>query len=65
MQQQSRDIIKYLEHVESMKYYALDLDKKPLNQYYIDHKAVWSEIKTWNWTDETILEQSTKRHYGS
>ena len=42
MQQQNRDIIKYLEHVESMKYYALDLDKKPLDQYYIDHMAVWS-----------------------
>jgi hypothetical protein len=40
IQQQNKDLVKYLQYVEDMKHYALSLDKKPLHQYYIQHKAV-------------------------
>jgi hypothetical protein len=62
IQEQSKDLAKYLEHVESMKDYALNPDNTPLYKYYINHRAVWSDIKTWNWDDDKILEQSSDYH---
>jgi uncharacterized protein YjbI with pentapeptide repeats len=54
--QQSKDIVKYLEHVEGMKNFSLEIDRKPLSSYYVkDRDAVLTNVDdTWASTDEEV-----------
>jgi uncharacterized protein YjbI with pentapeptide repeats len=57
IQQQNRDLVLYLEHIESMKNYSSNLDNKPLYAYYVEHNAAWVDLSTWNWPENRVVER--------
>jgi uncharacterized protein YjbI with pentapeptide repeats len=53
--QQYTSLVNYLESIENMNRYSLNLDGKPLSQYYVDHDAIASSLRdTWTIRDEVI-----------
>jgi uncharacterized protein YjbI with pentapeptide repeats len=56
---QSKDIVKYLEQVESMKNFSLEIDRKPLSSYYVkDRDAILTNVDdTWGSTDEEVAQK--------
>jgi uncharacterized protein YjbI with pentapeptide repeats len=52
LEEQYSALKKYLEYVKNKMYYLKGLDKKPLYEYYVWHKAIVADTDTWNWDEE-------------